>query len=218
MLESADAAPMPNNPGVHLAKQARSRAKQRALLLAGRRLLAAHELAALSVAQIAAEAGVAVGTFYARFADKDAWFGEVLQEVGDEVLVEVQALLGSARWRRAGAARKVDLIVQHLVDVHRRHRGLMRAALGDAAQASRFGLPLHGYGRRIADAVHAALVGHLVGVPPAQRRERIGIALQLVYGVLVNAVLRDPGPLALDDPRLPRELADAFRAAARIAG
>jgi AcrR family transcriptional regulator len=209
---------MATNPGVHLAKQARSRAKHRALLQAGRRLLAGNELGALSVAQIAAEAGVAVGTFYARFADKDAWFAEVLQEVGDEVVAEVRALLGSARWRRAGAARRVDLIVQHLVDVHRRHRGLMRAALGDAARASRFGLPIQGYGLRIADTVHAALAQHLSGVPHTRRRERIGIALQLVFGVLVNAVLRDPGPLALDDPRLPRELADAFRAAARVAG
>ncbi|MBN8507847.1 MAG: TetR/AcrR family transcriptional regulator [Burkholderiales bacterium] len=218
-MREAAARPLPApHPGVHAAKQARSRAKQRALLQAGRRLLAAHELAALSVAQIAAEAGVAVGTFYARFIDKDAWFAELLQEVGDEVVAEMQALLGGERWARAAAARRVDLIVRHLVDVHRRHRGLMRAALGDAAQASRFGLPLHGYGRRIADAVHAALAAHLPGVPAVRRRERIGIALQLVYGVLVNAVLRDPGPLKLDDPRLPRELADAFRAAARVEG
>lgn len=208
----------PGAPGVRAAKQARSRAKHRALLLAGRRLLAAQSLDALSVARIAREAGIAVGSFYTRYADKDAWFAEVLQLVGDEVLTDVQALLGSARWRRAGAARRVDLIVQHLVDVHRRHRGLMRAALGDAARASRFGLPIQGYGLRIADTVHAALAQHLSGVPHARRRERIGIALQLVFGVLVNAVLRDPGPLALDDPRLPRELADAFRAAARVAG
>jgi AcrR family transcriptional regulator len=216
--ESAARPPPAPHPGVHVAKQARSRAKQRALLQAGRRLLATHELAALSVAQIAAEAGVAVGTFYTRFSDKDAWFAELLHEVGDEVVADMQALLDSERWARAGAARRVDLIVRHLVDVHRRHRGLMRAALGDDAQASRFRLPLHGYALRIADAVHAALAEHLPGVPPARRRERIGIALQLVFGVLVNAVLRDPGPLRLDDPRLPRELADAFRAAARVEG
>ncbi|HOW48201.1 MAG TPA: TetR/AcrR family transcriptional regulator [Rubrivivax sp.] len=202
----------PPAPGVHAAKQARSRAKQQALLQAGRRLLAAHDLAALSVAQIAREAGVAVGTFYARFADKDAWLAELLQQVGGEVAAEFRLLLAGARFARAPAARQVDLVVGLLVEVHRRHRGLMRAALGDAAQASRFGLPLHGLGEHIADAVHAALAA-----PPVPRA-RIGIALQLVYGVLVNAVLRDPGPLRLDDPRLPRELAGAFRCAARIAG
>lgn len=202
--------------GVRVARQARSRAKHLALVEAGRRLLAEQPFDALSVAQIAREAGIAVGSFYTRYEDKDAWFAEVLQVVGDEVLAEVQALLGSARWARAPAARKVALIVRHLVGIHRMHRGLMRAALGDPARALRFGAPVHGYGQRIADAVYAALAGHMPAVPPSQRRLRIGIALQIVYGVLVNAVLRDPGPLALDDPRLPRELAAAFLAAARV--
>jgi AcrR family transcriptional regulator len=216
---AASAAGDPAAPrGVRVARQARSRAKHLALVQAGRRLLATQPLDALSVAQIAREAGIAVGSFYTRYDDKDAWFAEVLQVVGDEVLADVQALLGSSRWARAPAARKVELIVRHLVDVHRAHRGLMRAALGDPARASRFASPLHGYGQRIADAVHAALVGEMSAVPPAQRRLRVGIALQIVYGVLVNAVLRDPGPLALDDARLPRELAAAFLAAARVEG
>jgi hypothetical protein len=43
-------------------------------------------------------------------------------------------------------------------------------------------------------------------VPVRQRRERVGIALQIVYGTLVNAVLHDPGPVALDDPRMAGEL------------
>jgi AcrR family transcriptional regulator len=208
----------PGAPGVRAAKQARSRAKHRALLLAGRRLLAAQSLDALSVARIAREAGIAVGSFYTRYADKDAWFAEVLQLVGDEVLTDVQALLGSARWRRAPVARKVEWIVRLLVDVHRRHRGLMRTALGDPTRASRHGLPLQGFGLRLADAVQRALVDHMPAVPAARRRLRVGIALQLVYGVLVNAVLRDPGPLRLDDPRLPRELAAAFLGALRIGG
>ena len=48
------------------------------------------------------------------------------------------------------------------------------------------------------------------GVPPAQRRLRVGIALQLVFGTLVNAVLHDPGPIGLNDPRMERELTRVF--------
>jgi hypothetical protein len=31
-----------------------------------------------------------------------------------------------------------------------------------------------------------------------------------MFGTLVNAVLHDPGPIGLNDPRLERELARAF--------
>ena len=202
--------------GVHSAKQARSQRKHDALLQAGRRLLDTHDLASLSVAQLTRDAGMAVGSFYSRFADKDAWFAELLRCTGDAVLLDSQALLRSVRWKRARDARKVALIVQHIVDIHRQHRGIFRAALSDATLAARHGAPLHAYGRQLALAVHQALAERLQKVPPAQRRLRVGIALQIVYGVLVNAVLHDPGPVALDDQRMERELTRVFLDTVRL--
>jgi len=202
--------------GVHSAKQARSLLKHQALLQAGRRLLQAQDLATLSVARLTRDAGMSVGSFYSRFADKDAWFAELLRCTGDAALLETQALLGSARWQRAGDARKVALIVKHIVQIHRQHRGLIRAALSDATQAARHALPLHAYGQQLGEAVHQALGLRLHQVPAAQRRLRVGIALQIVYGTLVNAVLRDPGPIALDDPRMERELTRVFMDTVRL--
>lgn len=196
--------------GVHAAKQTRSQLKHQALLQAGRQHLATHDLATLSVARLTHDAGMAVGSFYSRFADKDAWFAELLRVTGEAVLDETLALLASPRWAQASDERKVALIVSHIVGVHRNHRGIMRAALGDQAHAAQFGAPVHAYGRRIADAVHEALAHRMREVPAAQRRLRVGIALQLVYGTLMNAVLRDPGPIRLDDARMERELTRVF--------
>ena len=53
-------------------------------------------------------------------------------------------------------------------------------------------------------------------VPVRQRRLRVGIALQLVYGTLVNAVLHDPGPIALGDARMEKELTRVFLGAVRL--
>jgi hypothetical protein len=39
---------------------------------------------------------------------------------------------------------------------------------------------------------------------------RVGIALQLVFGMLVNAVLHNPGPIGLDDKRMEAELIRVF--------
>jgi AcrR family transcriptional regulator len=218
--EVADAGPgltgERSTPGVHLAKQARSHRKHVALLQAGRRLLDTQDLASLSVAQLTRDAGMAVGSFYSRFADKDAWFAELLRSTGEAVLLDTTALLRSPRWQRAGDARKVELIVLHIVDIHRQHRGIFRAALGDATRSASHSVPLHAFGRQLATAVYQALAARMHKVPLTQRRLRVGIALQIVYGTLVNAVLRDPGPIALDDPRLERELTRVFLDTVRL--
>lgn len=198
--------------GVHLAKQSRSQAKHEALLQAGRRLLQTLDLGSLSVAQLTSDAGMSVGSFYSRFDDKDAWFAELVRVTGEQMLGDTQQLLGSARWRQASDERKVALILRHVVDMHRAHRGIFRAALFDSARSQLHWPQLHSYARRVADAVQQALGEHLPQVPPAQRRLRVGIALQVVFGTLVNAVLHDPGPIALDDKRMETELGRVFLA------
>jgi AcrR family transcriptional regulator len=196
--------------GVRTAKQSRSLLKHQALLQAGRRLLDTQDLGTLSVAQLTRDAGMAVGSFYSRFEDKDAWFAELLRVTGDEVLRDTQALLAGARWQRAPDARKVALIVRHVVAIHRTHRGIFRAAHFDSARSTLYWPQLHAYGRRIGDAVCDALAVHMQRVPTARRRLRVGIALQLVFGTLVNAVLHDPGPIGLNDARMERELTQVF--------
>ena len=202
--------------GVREAKQSRSQAKHQALLLAGRRLLDTQDLGTLSVAQLTRDAGMSVGSFYSRFEDKDAWFAELLRVTGEQALQDTQALLGSARWLRAGNERKVALIIRHLVALHREHRGIFRAAHSDPARSRLYWPQLHAYGRQLGDAVYLALAAHLQQVPAAQRRLRVGIALQLVFGTLVNAVLHNPGPIGLHDKRMETELSRVFLATVRL--
>ena len=209
-------APGKTSKGVRAAKQSRSLLKHQALLQAGRRLLDTHDLSTLSVAQLTRDAGMSVGSFYSRFEDKDAWFAELVRVTGEQVLLDTQQLLGSARWRQAGDERKVMLILRHVTDVHRTHRGIFRAAYFDFAHSQLHGPQLHAYARGVADAVHQALHEHMPQVPPTQRRLRVGIALQIVFGTLAHAVLHDPGPIALDDKRLEKELSQVFVACVRL--
>jgi hypothetical protein len=44
----------------------------------------------------------------------------------------------------------------------------------------------------------------------------VGVALQLVYGTLVNAVLHDPGPLKLADRQIEAELTRVFLQTVRL--
>jgi AcrR family transcriptional regulator len=202
--------------GVRAAKQSRSLLKHQALLEAGRRLLDTQDLGTLSVAQLTRGAGMAVGSFYSRFEDKDAWFAELLRVTGDAVLLDTQALLAGSRWARATNAHKVAAIVRHIVVIHREHRGIFRAAHFDSARSELYWPQLHFYGRRLADEVHRALGAQMQRVPVRQRRLRVGIALQLVYGMLINAVLHDPGPIGLGDARMEKELTRVFLGTVRL--
>jgi AcrR family transcriptional regulator len=202
--------------GVRAAKQVRSLLKHQALLEAGRRLLDTQDLGSLSVAQLTRGAGMAVGSFYSRFADKDAWFAELLRVTGEQVLADTADLLAGARWQRAPDERKVAMLVRHIVGIHRTHRGIFRAAHFDSARSQLYWPQLHAFGRRIADAVHGALYTRMRRVPARQRRLRVGVALQLVYGTLVNAVLHDPGPLKLADRQIEAELTRVFLQAVRL--
>ena len=69
------------------------------------------------------------------------------------------------------------LIVRHVVDIHRAHRGIFRAAHFDSARSQLYWPQLHAFGRRLADSVHQALHAHLLRVPARQRRLRVGVAL-----------------------------------------
>jgi AcrR family transcriptional regulator len=62
-----------------------------ALLDAGVHVAEAHGLAGLSVNRVVARAGVAKGTFYVHFADRDAFVDAMHQRFHDEVRVRVMA-------------------------------------------------------------------------------------------------------------------------------
>lgn len=206
----------PARGGVRAAKQARSQAKHQALLDAGRTLLATQDLPSLSVAQVAAAAGVAVGSFYTRFEDKNAWFAELCREAGAAAFDDLQRLLASAAMQRAGTARQVALLMQWLVQVHRDHQGIFRAAVSDPARTHLYWGPLMRLCDEVVDLVYARLGPELTAVPAGQRRRRVGFAFQMVFSTLVNAVLHDGGPVRLHDEALARELARSFLASVGV--
>lgn len=216
VLGAEAAVPAAVTAGVRAAKQQRSALKHQALLAAGRQLLATQDLPSLSVAQVAAAAGVAVGSFYTRFEDKNAWFAELCREAGSSAFADLQRLLASSPMQRAAVPRQVLLLMQWLVQVHRDHQGIFRAAVSDPARTHLYWGPLMRLCDQVVDLVYARLgdeLGQAAGARSrTQARDRVAFAFQMVFSTLVNAVLHDGGPLRLHDAALARELACAFLA------
>jgi AcrR family transcriptional regulator len=190
--------------------QPRALATQDALLAAGRRLLRERTLDELSVAEIAAESGMSVGSFYGRFTDKASYFAVLRERANAEWLEEGRAVLHRRRRTPPDAARLLREVCAAYVGIFRRERGFVLAALRHATTHPGSWTPFRAAGQAfVSEATEAIepLLGHL---PPSQRAGRLRFAMQLMFATGINAVLNDPGPIRLEDPRLELELARAL--------
>jgi AcrR family transcriptional regulator len=186
-------------------RQRRARETEQALLSAGRQLLAERDFAAVSVAQIAAACQVSVGAFYGRFRDKMAFFDALRTVVMEESDASVARYMAGHRWSEVPTRQIVEKTMRFLVNGCHNNRGVIRASLKHATARPEEWLPHQKNGNEIVERLVALLVPRLPG--PAETSEmRVRFAMQMVFGMLVNAVLNNPGPLPLDDERLPGEM------------
>ncbi|HEU0051904.1 MAG TPA: helix-turn-helix domain-containing protein [Longimicrobium sp.] len=108
-------------------QQARSRDTEERIVRAVTELLDERPLDELSVAEIAARAGVSVGGFYARFAGKE----EVLLRISYESyvaksLADAARVLAPERWEGAGLAPIVEAYCRMMIDSAREHMPVVR--------------------------------------------------------------------------------------------
>lgn len=187
--------------------QRRAEVTRDALLAAAMRLLHTRDFDQLSIAELAAEGGLSVGSFYGRFRDKEAFVAVLQRRVADGWLAEGERALAAGQDPALSTARFVGRIAEAVVAVFRRDEGFLRASLRHQTTHPGASTPLQQAGRHFADAAADALAPRLGHLPAAQRRPRVRFALQVVYGTCMNAVLNDPGPIRLAEQRMTRELA-----------
>jgi AcrR family transcriptional regulator len=192
--------------GVHPAHQDRSRAKQDALITSGIRMLSERDYNSLSIAELTAANGVSVGAFYARFSGKDAFFNALQQQVFADVAARARDRYAPDAWAVADARAVLDDFIAFFLGLVRRHRGVIFAAMQHEAAHPAAWTPVRKSGAAIAAPFASVIAPKLGHIPAAQRAGRIGFAVQVLYGTLINAVLHDPGPIKLADARLQREM------------
>lgn len=191
-------------PEMKPSRQKRSASTAAALIEAGRQLLHDRSLEDLSIEAVCASAKTTVGAFYGRFENKDHFF-LTLQRV--QTMRTEQAIRDFVARHPAGAS-SVDALCLDIVDEaignFRSNLGVMRASL----QHSKEGMweVIKKSGDRYRVILVELLSPYLTPVPPSERRLRILFAYQALAGVLVHAVLNNPGPLALEDDEIRDEL------------
>jgi AcrR family transcriptional regulator len=118
--------------------QARSQATMERFVQATRELLEERSFEEITVADIVHRADRTVGSFYARFEDKEAVLQLLLEQLDDRIRDLVRAFCDPVRWEGAPVTEFVAESVKLNVHGYRRSATLYRAALAAAARDAGF--------------------------------------------------------------------------------
>lgn len=197
---------------MHAPKQQRGRERQEALIRAGLQLTERHDWNDVKVSDIAAAIGCSTGTFYTRFHSKEAYFEVLLSLVTADMQATGDAFFGAAEREVESPAELVGRWVELALHSFATHRGLYATAIielrrkkpEEAAQSALL---------RFRDRSRMQWLAAMARWPQWRgdlARQHVLFAHQMLQGVLINAVLSDPGPLHLRDPQLCVELSAAL--------
>ena len=181
--------------GVHPSKQPRSLAKRNALIAAGLRLLRTMSFDEMTIGHVAQEAACSVGTFYARFQDKEAFLILLQESLFSAQVDDARQQLRPDDWKDANAEKTIEACVRFVIETFRGDaEGVLRAALAHSAAKSEIWEPARRSGRELVEIIISLLSPKLGG----SADDQIRLALQMLYGTLVNMILHEPGPLSLN--------------------
>ncbi|WP_431202697.1 TetR/AcrR family transcriptional regulator [Bradyrhizobium betae] len=192
-------------PGVAPSRQKRSRETTLALLRAGAGMLRTRSLAELSIEALCTEVGATVGAFYSRFESKEAYFNALMALAardGEQRLGEI---------RRPSPEVSLDklctIIVNGLIGWMRNHEGVLRAALQHDDTRPDTWSPFKELAKVTTERATPLLLPAMGKGRKAAKTRTIAFGFQVVLGTLVNAILNDPGPLALSSKEMEARLA-----------
>ena len=193
--------------GVTPAVQARSQATFNALIEAGRKVMAAKDFEAVRINEIVRTAGTSVGAFYGRFANKESFFSAIQEITVSNIESGMSALLARPSVERAGNSAFLIAVARFWVGFYRTHRGLYVASFKHSRTRPGAWTPFKRLGRNLVTLLMKRLAPRLQQLGKPRSEREIRIAFQFVNGLLVNAVVNDPGPMSLDDAEMERSVA-----------
>ena len=110
-------------------QQPRSEATLERILAAAEDMLTDRSFNEASIAKIVKRAKSSIGSFYARFPNKEALLEHMIDRYHEELLQALSGELLTREWQRKGLETRMQSYVSYLVEGVYRHRGIMRARL-----------------------------------------------------------------------------------------
>jgi AcrR family transcriptional regulator len=193
-------------------KQDRSRRTRDALLAAGWTLLERHAWRDITVVQIATEAGVAVGSFYTRFANKETYFLSLAAAWFERRHEQRKAFM-------AGMGPQSDYAAENILWTYRsliRYQNFWAAALAKGAENPGFWQPFRESALIMINSVLDLRSAELGRPLLPEEARHIRFAFQMANGLINNSIINRPGPIMLGTPEFESELVRGLKAVAGL--
>ena len=203
MAQTKLGAPLP-------AKQQRSRETRDQLLAAGWKLLARNPWEDIGVNDIVKAAKSSVGSFYSRFADKDAFFDSLASQYLERGRLKREEFIRTLE--PAG-----DYVTPMIMGIYHgilANRHFWFAAILKGVRVPGFWGPFREAGLLWSDEFMRLRSVELKRVLSAQEQRDIRFAFQMMNGVINNALINRPGPIMIETREFQRALVRGFRAVA----
>ncbi|GLQ07132.1 TetR family transcriptional regulator [Sneathiella chinensis] len=193
--------------GVKPALQERSRQRRNDLIDAGMRLLCEKNIADISIIELTAACGYSVGTFYSRFEDKESFFRAVQTTAVDRMLHLIEEGFQGEHWKKAPPRKVFERLVDYTIEMlNSELSGVVKESLVASRTDKELWYPIRDCGRRMGDIVSDLLQDRFLKDNPRESRDSILFGMQMFFGTLIQAILNDPGPIKLEDPRMRKNL------------
>lgn len=169
---------------VRAPQQDRSKRTLERLLDAAEEIIRARGAAALTVPAVAQAARSSVGSFYARFPDKDALLRTLHERACEQSVLTAEAALDPARWQGAKTAEVIRAFVAFAVRLFADRRPMMLAFSAELAGDAGFGERRARTAAGIARALHRLLLPRRAEMRHPDPELAVTMALRMVTGVL----------------------------------
>ncbi|WP_296595108.1 TetR/AcrR family transcriptional regulator [Phenylobacterium sp.] len=188
------------------AYQNRSREQRDRLLKAGERAFAANGFWQTHITDIAKRAGCSVGSFYRRFEDKEAFFLALQSDMAARAEANIAKFFEDPARANETLDELLGRLTHNTARTMRGIEGYYRALFELSLRGQNVWPPM----RRI-EAIEAEFLVKLLkarGVAVDDRaQQRAHLAIRMMHGQIISAMLHGPGPWSADDPLLHEELA-----------
>lgn len=170
------------------ALQDRSRRTLQGILEAAERLMVARPFSELAVAEIAREARVSIGSFYARFSDKQALLGAVFERDIHNQRSLFDELLSPERWQGTALVRILRQTFPLILASYRQRQGLIRAYLEEAWIDVRFRETWAESGAFVVDRVTQLVLARRAEIDHPHPERAVRLGLEMVFATLVHRI------------------------------
>ncbi|MSP24072.1 MAG: TetR/AcrR family transcriptional regulator [Myxococcales bacterium] len=188
--------------------QARSRETLERLLDAAEEVIEERGVEEATVAEVVRRAGSSVGSFYARFRDKEGLVRSVFERFADQALMTATDALSPERWAGVAIDQAIETLARFVIGVLEKKRGIVTALVARAPVDPTFTR----FGERLIEQIGALLVGLLeargLRANHPQPRLAVDVAVWLFLSALeLRALATMHGAPRLTDADAARELA-----------